>query len=648
MARPRRQRPDPWDHRPPPWWQRLGAALRARFGNRAAGSGDDNLADDAETRITLPSPDFDTGAEALAREAAAVRQQLAAIQASEQRLRAAFSQAAIGSALVDGDGRVLQVNAALCALLGRRDSELLRRPLHGVVLAEDRPLLDALLALDEAAPPLLIEVRCAHADGSAARRLALHAAAFDIGPARRCIVVQALEAPPPPRAGADEAAPPSAFHDPLTGLPNRRRFVECLAGAVARHRIDPGRRWAVLFIDCDRLDAADSDAGSDASAELLRQVARRVQEKLRPGDIVARLDGAEFAVLADHVEHERDAVVLAERLTQALRRPFVVGGADAAISASIGITFSALGYASADEVLRDADGAMFRARRAGHDGQAARLALSDVELHTAVSQRLRLEGELRQAIARGQLAVLYQPVVELGSGRIQGFEALLRWRHPQDGTLEPGAFLPIAEGSGQMPQLSDFVLHCACHQLRRWQLSDPALAGLTMAVNLSAHDLAHPALAARIGRAVVEAGIQPQHLTLELSETTLAAVPDVTRAALAELRRLGVRLAVDDFGTGASNLGQLSRLPVDSLKIDKRFVGQLDLGGADAAVVGAIVGLGATLHKAVVAEGIESAEQLARLRELGCELGQGYHVEPPLTEQAAGQWLRQRRATPLH
>jgi diguanylate cyclase (GGDEF)-like protein len=442
-----------------------------------------------------------------------------------------------------------------------------------------------------------------------------------------------------------------AFHDSLTGLPNRRRFLECLAGAVSRSKADPTHAWAVMFLDFDRFKLVNDSLGHNAGDDLLQQLARRLQEKLRPSDTVARLGGDEFAILVDHIEHERDAVVLAERLMDMLRKPFLVAGNEISASASVGITFSAFGYDSAQDVLRDADTAMYKAKSEGK----ARFAVFDASLHTAVSARLRLEGELRQAIAQGQLAVVYQPLFKLDAGEagqppanaLTGFEALVRWKHPGGNTLQPMAFLPIAEETGLMLQVSDFVLHCACRQLRQWQQSSPELAELTMSINLSAHDLAHPALVARVSQAIVEAGLRPEHLTLELTEDIL--MSDISGAVdvLSALRRLGVRLAVDDFGTGYSSLSHLSRLPIDSLKIDRSFVHQLRRNSDDAAVVAAIVQLGSTLRKAVVAEGIETADQVDQLRELGCELGQGFHLSSPLSDQAVGDWLAARRA-PLH
>ena len=434
-----------------------------------------------------------------------------------------------------------------------------------------------------------------------------------------------------------------AFHDSLTGLPNRRRFHELLVDAVAAARAVPAIDFAVMFLDFDRFKLINDSLGHDAGDEFLVHVSRRIQDSLRPGDVVARLGGDEFAVLVRRLESEAHVLALAERLMEALKRPFHVAGTELITSASIGITFSQFGYTTPEHVLRDADIAMYKAKGAGK----ARYALFDNSLHTEVAQRLRLEGELRHAIEDGQLWVAYQPIHELAGGRLVGFEALVRWRHPADGTIAPGTFLAIAEEAGMMVRISDFVLHCACRQLRQWQegldrqareqpheRNAPA-ASLTMSVNISGHDIAHPAFVARVSRALIEAGLQPRQLTLELTENILMSRLEGALPALVELRRLGVGLAVDDFGTGYSSLSHLATLPIDTLKIDRSFVSRLKAGSAEAAVVRSIVLLGSSLGKAVLAEGIETEAQLDELRALGCNLGQGFLLSPPLAPAQA-------------
>ncbi len=582
------------------------------------------------------------------REAVAATRHLQELQASERRFHSAFTHASIGMALLDFGGRILQANPALAGLLGVPEAELQQRRFQDLVQDEDRRALDGRLGLSDGREfqGFACELRCRHRDGSTVW-LSLHCSFFTEPDAEQpCLILQAQDVSA--RRRAEAGLEHLAYHDALTGLPNRRRFIECLDGAVARYQTDRSHPWAVMFLDFDRFKLVNDSLGHNAGDELLQQMARRVQEKLRPSDVLARLGGDEFAILADQIGHERDAIVLAERLMEALRRPFVVGDVELIASASIGITFSALGYDSAGAVLRDADIAMYKAKHAGK----ARYAVFDASLHQAVSARLRLEGELRQAIDQGALAVEYQPVFALQGAagaphRLAGFEALVRWPHPQDGLLAPSSFLPIAEESGLMLQLSDFVLHCACHQLRQWQRADPALAGLTMSVNLSQHDLAHPGLVARVGRALVESGLRPEQLTLELTESILMSHVEGALETLVALRRLGVHLAVDDFGTGYSSLSHLSKLPIDSLKIDRSFVSHLQPGSDDATVVSAIVQLGGSLRKTVVAEGIETASQMNQLRELGCAYGQGFHLALPLSGGDASAWLRARRSA-LH
>jgi diguanylate cyclase (GGDEF)-like protein/PAS domain S-box-containing protein len=597
-------------------------------------------------------------AEAATREAAlaagaaeAAERHLRELEASERRFHSAFTHASIGMALLDFDGRIVQTNAALRDLLGRDEPALAGASVAALVHEADRAAFAARLGLagGREFEAFALEMRLVGAGGDE-RWVSAHCSFFtergeggapgESGE-RPGLILQAQDIGA--RRRAEAGLQHLAYHDSLTGLPNRRRFMECLTGSIARVQGGggPAHSFAVLFLDFDRFKLVNDSLGHGAGDELLVQLARRIQERLRPSDIVARLGGDEFAILAEHIEHQRDAIVLAERLLAALARPFDLLGHEISASASIGITFSHFGYRSAEEVLRDADTAMYKAKAGGK----ARFAVFDASLHTDVSRRLRLEGELRRAIEAGHLAVVYQPVYELaaqGAGRLVGFEALVRWRHPAEGELAPMSFLPIAEESGLMRPLSDFVLHCACRQLRQWQLSDPAWSELTMSVNVSADDMVQSGFVARVTQAVLEAGLRPQHLTLELTENILMSRVDGAVATLAELRRLGVNVAVDDFGTGYSSLSHLSKLPIDSLKIDRSFVGHLAPGSDEAAVVRAIIQLGHSLRKAIVAEGIETAAQAEQLRAMGCAFGQGHHLSHPLSAADAGELLRVR------
>ncbi len=589
-------------------------------------------------------------AEAAAQQAEAHARHLRELQASERRFHGAFTHAAIGMALLGFDGRILQCNAALGALLARDAVALTRRRLQEFAHADHAAALDGKLV--EAARGRFdgaIEMRFVQPQGGTPWA-ALHFAAFtEPESGEPCLIVQAQDVTD--RRVAEGQLQHLAFHDTLTGLPNRRRFMQCLEGAVARSRADSHYAYAVMFLDFDRFKLVNDSLGHGAGDALLVQLARRLQERLRPSDIVARLGGDEFALLMERIGHERDAVALAGRLMEALRAPFAVAGQELQVTASIGITFGSLGYASAEAVLRDADTAMYKAKTDGR----ARVALFDGSLHAEVSRRLRLEGDLRRAIDLGDLTVSYQPVFDLQrgpmgeghrgaqGGGLCGLEALVRWHHPTEGALAPAAFLPIAEDSGLMPRLSAFVLRTACRQVRAWQLSHAAWAELTVSVNVAAEDLAEPGFAARVQAALLESGLHSEHLTLELTENILMSRIEAAVPALAELRRLGVRVAVDDFGTGYSSLSYLAKLPIDTLKIDRSFIAQLTSDVDQAAVVRAILHLGQSLRKSIIAEGIESSRQVEHLLALGCRLGQGHHLAEPLDVAATSELLARVR-----
>jgi diguanylate cyclase (GGDEF)-like protein len=456
--------------------------------------------------------------------------------------------------------------------------------------------------------------------------VALHGAFFtDSDSEAPCLIVQVQDISA--RRHAEAQLNHIAFHDSLTGLPNRSRFHVLLSQALGVLDAHPDSHFAVMFMDFDRFKLINDSMGHSAGDEFLIQVSRRIQDQVRPGDVVARLGGDEFALLVHDVKDEAAATGLAQRLLDVLKKPLAVGGVNVTASASIGITFSRMGYRAPEEMLRDADTAMYRAKAAGK----ARYALFDAELHTEVAQRVLMEAELRQAIASGSIEVAYQPMFNIGSGRLRGFEALARWNHPSLGAVSPTTFIPLAEEAGVIVELTDLVLSRACAQVRAWQAMDPALDDLKLQVNLSGADLTHAALYDRVERVLRHNAFPPQQLTLELTENILMERLEGALSTLESLRRLGVALAIDDFGTGYSSLSYLSTLPIDSLKIDRSFVHGMRLGSKDAEIVRAIVSLGGTLGKTVVAEGIETESQLMQLHALGCEHGQGFHLSRPLS-----------------
>ena len=565
------------------------------------------------------------------REAEQAARHVRELEHSERRFHSAFTHASIGMALVAFDGRVLQVNQALRTLLGLDESAMLGRSFSEFVSVEDVDTLGSQLAsVDERAiDSFAVELRCRHGEGHDVW-VALHCSFFsEPGASAPCLILQVQDINA--RRHAENRLQHIAFHDSLTSLPNRSRFRDLLTQAIARAKLGPRYQFAVMFLDFDRFKLINDSMGHSIGDEFLVQVTGRLRENVRPTDVVARLGGDEFAILCADIASEDVAVQLAERLQLALRQPMQISGNEITTSASIGITFSAHSYSTPEGVLRDADLAMYKAKASGK----ARHALFDAALHTQVSDRVRLERELRHAVANGQLSIAYQPIFNLASGRLEGFEALARWPHPARGLVSPGLFIPLAEETGTIVAITDFMLERACGQLAQWKRKYPAFADLRVHVNISSNDLAHNALAERVSRALAGAGLRGQDLALELTENILMERIDGAVGQLERLRALGVGISVDDFGTGYSSLSCLSRLPIDSLKIDRSFVQDLRAKSKEAEIVRAVVSLAASLGKVVVAEGIETAVQLQLLRTIGCEFGQGYHLSHPLAPERA-------------
>ena len=579
--------------------------------------------------------------EAIGREAELSARHVLALQKSERRFHSAFTHASIGMALVEFDGRVLQVNDALRELIGEtHEAGLVGQAFDDIVDAADMPrLAEGMRRLDgHGVDDFSVELRLRRRDGREVWA-AVHCSHFsDSDSTAPCLILQVQDVSARRQAEVDLHY--IAFHDSLTGLPNRRRFHEQLAQALERSQHTANRHFGLMFLDFDRFKLINDSLGHAVGDEFLIHMARRIQDHLRPNDVVARLGGDEFAILADDLEGERYVLMLADRLLEVLRQPFHIGGNEITTSASIGITFSGMGYATPADMLRDADTAMYKAKLGGK----ARYALFDAGLHFEVSHRMRLEGDLRRTLAAGALSLEYQPLYDLVSGEFTGFEALARWNHPELGSISPVTFIPVAEDAALMVPLTDFMLRSACRQLRLWQQRDPSLATLGMHVNVSGHDIAQPNFVARINAAVAGAGIAPVYLTLELTENILLTRLEAARPALVELRRQGVNLSIDDFGNGYSSLRHLSSLPVNSLKIDRAFVADLQRGGSEDAIVRAIILLGNSLGKSIIAEGIENPVQVELLRQLGCLSGQGYHLSRPLPAAGIDELLTQRLA----
>ena len=422
-----------------------------------------------------------------------------------------------------------------------------------------------------------------------------------------------------------------AFHDPLTRLANRSLFRERVEHALDRRRV---AEEAVLFIDLDNFKTINDSLGHAAGDHVLVETAHRIRSMLRPEDTAARLGGDEFAVLLEDAD-VTNAARVAERIRLSLGVPFWVLGQEVFISASIGIAVRQKGDAAGD-LLRNADVAMYTAKSKGK----SRFEIFEPAMHDAVVARLSLEAELRRAIEREEFVVYYQPIVRLESGEVIGAEALVRWQHPTRGLIAPMEFIPLAEETGLIVPLGGWVLRRACHQLAEWQRLRGGGEPFTMSVNLSSRQLVRDTIVDEVARAVDESGIRASWLVLEVTETVLMADPVGAALALGHMRDLGVRVALDDFGSGYSSLSHLRRFPIDIVKIDKSFVDDVAGEGAHSAIARGIIDLGKAMQIQTVAEGIEQDEQAETLRLLGCELGQGFFFARPMDAEAWAQMFR--------
>ncbi len=555
---------------------------------------------------------------------------------SQQRFTAAFTHAAIGMAIVQPAGAVLQVNQALCDLLGRAEAALLGQPFADLLHVGDaaqfqRRAIDSGLAGAGPGLPFSMELRCTAIDGSDLW-VALHCSRFDDpGGGGQHLIFQLHDITS--RHLAESRLQHIAYHDSLTDLANRACFQERLQAAVDAARADARHRYAVMFLDLDRFKIVNDSLGHVAGNELLREVAQRLVGCVRPNDLVARLGGDEFAVLLEDLQDAEADMRLAERVLQALSRPMSINGTEVMPGASVGITFSDLGHRTVDEVLRDADLAMYRAKAEGR----GRVALFDNSMLEQVAEKLALEADLRHAIGEGALSVVYQPLFHLNPYRPYGFEALARWVDPVRGPVSPAVFIALAEESGHIEVLTDWVLDQSLAQLAQWQRQMPAAAALGMHVNISGRDLARNDLVEIVEHLLQRHGVAAHCLTLEITETMLMQRLDVALQTMARLRERGVLFSIDDFGTGYSSLAYLSTLPIDSIKIDRSFVMGMDGGAQNVEIVRAVLNLGLSLGRKVIAEGIETPAQLATLRAMGVPIGQGYLLSRPLkADQVAG------------
>lgn len=434
--------------------------------------------------------------------------------------------------------------------------------------------------------------------------------------------------------GAEQQLLHNAFHDVLTGLPNRALFMDRLKRSLNRAKHRPDYMFAALFLDLDRFKVINDSLGHQVGDELLIGIARRLEKCMRPGDMIARLGGDEFAVIIDNLKSSDDAIQAADRLHQEMLVPYELGGREVYASASIGVALSQSHHENAQDFLRAADTAMYHAKSRGRGC----VELFDTEMHARALGQLQIETDLRRALQREELRIFYQPIVSTATRQVRGFEALVRWEHPEQGLLSPIRFMPVAEETGLVIPIDQWVLRDSCRQLREWQQEFPMNPLLSVSVNLSGKQFAHPDLCDKVRAILDETGIIPLSVKLEITESSLVENPDAAAQILRQLKELGVRISLDDFGTGYSSLSYLHRFPIDVLKIDRSFVNRMSVS-KNSEIVRTIITLAINLGMEVIAEGVETEEQVAQLESMHCDYVQGYLFSPPMRFDAVHELL---------
>ena len=549
----------------------------------------------------------------------------------DDRFRNAFDFAAIGMALVSSEGRWLQVNRALCKILGYTEREMLVIDFLTVIHPDDLGVaVDAIKRLRKGNSTIdQCEVRFRHKSGR--KVWGLWSASLAGGPhvASTPLVFQIQDITD--RKRAEEQLQHEAMHDVLTGLPNRAMFIDHLELAIARAQRNEERKFAVLYVDLDRFKIINDSLGHSVGDQLLKEVAARLWNCVRAGDTVARLGGDEFVILLEDVYQEAEAIDVAERIKSELVVPFTLNGREVFTTVSIGVASSWTSYHQAEGLIRDADAAMYRAKSLGKN----RHEIYDSVMHAQVNDLLQMETALRLAVERREFLVYYQSIVDLETFKISGFEALVRWNHPEKGFISPANFIPLAEETGLIVEIGEWVLREACQQMERWQKIFPSDPPLFVSVNLSSKQFVQSDLIQRITQIIKETKINPEGLKLEITESAVMDDVDSATEMLKKLRALGIKLSIDDFGTGYSSLSYLHRFPIDTLKVDRSFVVNMSEDSENVEIVRTIVSLAQNLGMNVIAEGVETKEQLAALRKLGCENGQGYLFSKPVAAKAA-------------
>ena len=559
------------------------------------------------------------------------RQAEQALKESEEQFRLTFEMAPIGMAITTLDGKIKRVNQALCDALGYTKAELLELSFAEISHPEDaeyhRNLEQKLIKGKDS--DFQIEKRYIAKAGRVVDTLL------------KVVIVRDPDGNPlhfnnqivdiTERKSMEQQLLHDALHDALTGLPNRALFMDRLEQQLKKAQNQEGYLFAVLFLDLDRFKVVNDSVGHLVGDKLLIEIARRLEKSIAPTDTVARLGGDEFTILLENICNMEEATLVAESIDQTLSFPFNIDGYEIFSTASIGIALSSQGYEKPEDILRDADLTMYSAKEQGR----ARYEVFNYSLRDRALQRLELETDLRRGIEREEFEIYYQPITSLQLGTLSGFEALARWNHPTKGLISPSEFIPVAEETGLIVPLGTWLLQEACKQLRTWQVQYPEYPPIKMSVNLSGKQFREPHLIEEVDRILTETGLPGNSLKLEITESILIDNLETVTEIILKLRERQIQFSIDDFGTGYSSLSYLHRFPVDTIKIDRSFVHQMQADQENSAIVKAIITLAHMLNMDVIAEGIETTAQLAQLKLLKCEHGQGFFFSKPLNGEEA-------------
>ncbi|WP_341529050.1 EAL domain-containing protein [Nostoc sp. UHCC 0302] len=559
----------------------------------------------------------------------------AALRESEAKFRSLIQNSSDIIGIFEPDGTIRYESPSIERILGYKPEELIGKNAFEFIHPEDIPKSSNIFnyLIQNLGSTVRVESRFRRKDGS---WCFLESTGSNLlaEPSVKGIVINSRDITA--RKVAEEQLVYDALHDGLTGLPNRGFFMNRLRYAVEYSKRHSDHLFAVLFLDLDRFKFINDSLGHTFGDQLLLIIAQRIKECLRSIDVAARLGGDEFTILLEGIEDISDAVRVAERIQEQLAKPLTLQGQEIFTTVSIGIAWSATNYNQAEDLLRNADIAMYRAKEQGK----ARYEIFDTDMHLQIIKRLQLENDLRRAIECQEFRVYYQPIVSLKTGRITGFEALVRWLHPQQGILVPEEFMPIAQETGLSIPIDEWVLREACRQTHQWQERFPLDSAnmncpLSINVNLCSSRFSQQKLLQHINQVLQETGLDPQSLKLEITENIIMENGEKAIIMLKQLRNLGIQLSIDDFGTGYSSLGRLHHFPINGLKIDQSFVSGNSADSGNLDIVETIVTLAKKLGVDVTAEGVETKQQLQKLKDLKCEYSQGYFFSKPLESKAA-------------